>query len=83
VTLNDYLPVLLLTVVVAIFAVFSFVASNLLAPRHPTPAKLSPYESGIEPVSVIGNEPFPSGSTSSPCSSSSSTWSRCSCSPGP
>jgi len=59
VTLDDYLPILLLTVVVAIFAVFSFVASNLLAPRHPTPAKLSPYESGIEPVSVIGNEPFP------------------------
>jgi len=59
VTLNDYLPILLLTVVVAIFAVFSFVASNLLAPRHPTPAKLSAYESGIEPIAMTGNEPFP------------------------
>jgi len=59
VTLGDYLPILLLTVVVSIFATGSFMASNLLAPRHPTRAKLSPYESGIEPVAMMGNEPFP------------------------
>ena len=58
-TLSDYLPILLLTVVVGVFAVFSFVASNILAPRHPTPAKLSPYESGIEPMPMTGSEPFP------------------------
>ena len=49
-TLNDYFPILLLGVVVTIFASGSFVASNLLAPRHPTLAKLSPYESGIEAI---------------------------------
>ncbi len=58
-TLGDYLPILLMTVVVLLFASGTFVASNLLAPRHPTPAKLSPYESGIEPVTQIGTEPFP------------------------
>jgi NADH-quinone oxidoreductase subunit A len=59
VTLGDYFPVLLLTVVVSIFAVATFIASNLLAPRFPTPAKRSPYESGISPVQTVGNEPFP------------------------
>jgi len=59
VTLNDYLPILLLSVIVVIFAIGSFVASNLLAPRHPTLAKLSPYESGIEAIEAIGNDPFP------------------------
>jgi NADH-quinone oxidoreductase subunit A len=59
VTLNDYLPILLLVVIVGFFAVFSFAASNLLAPRHPTPAKLSAYESGITPIAMTGNEPFP------------------------
>ncbi len=58
-TLGDYYPILLLTLVVAVFATGSFLASNLLAPRHPTPAKLSPYESGIEPVAMEGGEPFP------------------------
>ena len=58
-TLNDYLPILLLTVIVAVFAAGSFVASNLMAPRHPTAAKLSAYESGIEPIAMEGNDPFP------------------------
>jgi NADH-quinone oxidoreductase subunit A len=58
-TLNDYLPILLLALVLGVFASGSFLASNVLAPRHPTLAKLSPYESGIQPVTGISNDQFP------------------------
>ena len=45
----QYLPLLLLLVLAALFAGLSFVASRLLAPQRPTPAKVGPYESGIVP----------------------------------
>jgi NADH-quinone oxidoreductase subunit A len=45
----QYLPVLVLLVLAALFAALSFVASKLLAPRNPTVEKLAPYECGITP----------------------------------
>lgn len=48
--LLDYLPILILVVLAALFAGGSILASALLGPRRPTPEKLSPYECGMEPV---------------------------------
>src|SRR3954447_1581354 len=45
----DYLPILAMFVLAGIFAGVSFMASRLLAPQRPTPAKEAPYECGIVP----------------------------------
>ena len=45
----DYLPILILLVIAVLFAALSFVASAMLAPKRPTPAKEAPYECGIVP----------------------------------
>ncbi|HWD08150.1 MAG TPA: NADH-quinone oxidoreductase subunit A [Actinomycetota bacterium] len=58
-SLGAYSPILVLTLFIGVFATGSFVASNLLAPRRPTVAKLSPYECGIEPIGIDVAEPFP------------------------
>jgi NADH-quinone oxidoreductase subunit A len=47
--MGQYLPVLTLLILAVLFAVVSRVASGLLAPRRPTPAKSAPYECGIVP----------------------------------
>ena len=47
--LGQYLPLLGLFLLAALFAAGSFVASGLLAPRRPTVPKLDPYECGIVP----------------------------------
>ena len=49
----QYLPVLALLILAALFAGLSIVASKLLAPRNPTVEKFAPYECGIIP----GREP--------------------------
>ncbi len=49
----QYLPLLFLLILAALFAAGSFLASGLLAPRRPTEEKLAPYECGIIP----GREP--------------------------
>ena len=54
----QYLPLLVLLVLAALFAGLSFLASNLLAPKRPNPAKLEPYESGIVPDRGTGGR-FP------------------------
>jgi len=46
---EQYLPILLLMVVVAAFAGASVAGSRLLGPKRPTGAKEGPYESGIAP----------------------------------
>jgi NADH-quinone oxidoreductase subunit A len=51
-TLSDYLPIVLLAGLGAVFAAASFAAARLLSPRRPTPAKVTPYESGIIPEQV-------------------------------
>ncbi len=48
--LGQYLPLLALFVVAALFAAGSFVASGLFAPRNPSAAKRAPYECGIVPT---------------------------------
>jgi NADH-quinone oxidoreductase subunit A len=58
-TLGDYLPILVLGGLAAIFAVASMGASALLRPKHPTPAKVSPYECGIVPEQIPRGERFP------------------------
>lgn len=47
--MGQYLPILALFVLALLFAVVSRVASGLMAPRKPTPAKAAPYECGIVP----------------------------------
>ena len=56
--LGEYLPILVLTVLAVVFAALSFLASSLLRPRRPTPAKLMPYESGIVPERLPRGERF-------------------------
>jgi NADH-quinone oxidoreductase subunit A len=47
---DQYLPIVLLLALGALFAAGSFVASSMLAPRKkPTSSKLAPYECGIIP----------------------------------
>lgn len=48
--LGQYLPLLALFALSALFAAGSFVASGILAPRRPTVPKLAPYECGIIPT---------------------------------
>ena len=47
--MTQYLPILVLFIVAALFAGLSFFASGLLAPYRPTDAKSAPYECGIVP----------------------------------
>jgi NADH-quinone oxidoreductase subunit A len=48
--MDQYLPIVLLLVLAALFAAGSFVASKILGPgKRLTPAKLDAYESGIAP----------------------------------
>jgi NADH-quinone oxidoreductase subunit A len=56
--LSEYLPVLLLAGLASLFAVVSLGASSFLRPNAPTPAKLAPYECGIEPERVPKGERF-------------------------
>jgi NADH-quinone oxidoreductase subunit A len=46
---EQYLPIVLLLAVVALFAGGSVTASRMLGPKRPTGAKEGPYESGIAP----------------------------------
>lgn len=46
----QYLPLLAMLILGALFAGVSFVASRLLAPRRPTTIKSAPYECGIIPT---------------------------------
>lgn len=56
--LSEYLPIVILAVLAVAFAVLSLGASALLRPNRPTPAKLAPYECGIEPERVPKGERF-------------------------
>ncbi|MDP9463695.1 MAG: NADH-quinone oxidoreductase subunit A [Actinomycetota bacterium] len=47
--MDQYLPVVCLLVLAALFGALSFFASRLLAPRRPSSAKEAPYECGIVP----------------------------------
>ena len=56
--LSQYLPVVLLAALAFLFAVLSLAASSVLRPNRPTPAKLAPYECGIEPERLPKGERF-------------------------
>jgi NADH-quinone oxidoreductase subunit A len=45
----DYLPLLVMAGLVVAFVLFSFIFSQLLAPKRPNAAKQAPYECGIVP----------------------------------
>lgn len=48
--LGQYLPLVVLMVLAAVFVAGSLVTSRLVAPQRKTVAKLAPYESGIVPT---------------------------------
>jgi NADH-quinone oxidoreductase subunit A len=56
---TGYVPILILAVLAGVFAVVSLAASSLVRPKRPLPAKLAPYECGIEPVRLPRSERFP------------------------
>ncbi|HEV3473858.1 MAG TPA: NADH-quinone oxidoreductase subunit A [Actinomycetota bacterium] len=56
--LSQYLPIVILAGLGAIFAVASVVVSGALQPKRPTPAKLAPYECGVVPER-LPRERFP------------------------
>jgi NADH-quinone oxidoreductase subunit A len=56
--LTDYLPIVVLGALAAVFAVVSLFTSSLLRPSRPTAVKLAPYECGNEPVRLPGGERF-------------------------
>ena len=47
----DYLPLLVLIVVAAVFAAIALAVPAVLGPKRPTKARLEPYESGMLPYS--------------------------------
>lgn len=47
--LSDYLPILMLLGLSALFAVGSIAIASKMGPNNPTPAKVAPYECGIVP----------------------------------
>ena len=51
--MGQYLPILVLAVLAVLFAAISRLASGILNPSRPNPAKVAPYECGIVP----GKEP--------------------------
>src|SRR5256885_9191943 len=56
--LTEYLPIVVMGGLAAVFAVGSIVASSLLRPNRPNPVKLSAYECGNDPVRLPGGERF-------------------------
>ena len=57
--MTDYLPILVMSVLVIAFVLLSFVASQLLGPKRANAAKQAPYECGIVPENDEGTERFP------------------------
>ena len=48
--LATYYPIFIYLVFVIVFAIVSLVAAHVIAPRHNTPVKMMPYESGMDPI---------------------------------
>ncbi len=58
-TVGDFGPIAVMLVLATVFAVASLVVSRFMAPKRPTRAKLSAYESGIEPGRLPKGERYP------------------------
>jgi len=56
--LTDYLPIVVMAGLAAVFAIGSLTASALLRPSKPNPVKLSAYECGNDPVRLPRGERF-------------------------
>jgi NADH-quinone oxidoreductase subunit A len=56
--LIDYLPIVVMAGLAAVFAIGSLAASSLLRPSKPNPVKLSAYECGNDPVRLPRGERF-------------------------
>src|SRR5512141_2691267 len=56
--LSDYLPIVVMAGLAAVFAIASLAASSLLRPHKPNAVKLSPYECGNDPVRLPQGERF-------------------------
>src|SRR5204862_7117823 len=56
---NGFVPILILAALAAAFAVLSLLVSAVVRPRKFVPAKVEPYECGIEPVRLPKAERFP------------------------
>jgi NADH-quinone oxidoreductase subunit A len=54
-----YVPILVLGILAAIFAIFSLVAGAVAGPRRWNRAKLDSYECGIEPTRHVQGMRFP------------------------
>ena len=54
----EYLPILLLLGLSALFAVGSIGVSSLVGPRRPNPTKLAAYECGNEPLADVKQSRF-------------------------
>jgi NADH-quinone oxidoreductase subunit A len=50
IVLREYIPILVLLVVVAGFVAFSLIVTHLFGPRRHGRVKLEPYESGMPPL---------------------------------
>ncbi len=48
--IEQYIPVFLVIIVAAVFAIATVFSSEIFGPQRPTPEKLSTYESGMKPV---------------------------------
>lgn len=57
--LGQYLPIVVLLALGVVFAGISLVASRILAPRRPTPAKSAPYECGVSGADTRNPTRFP------------------------
>lgn len=49
--LSAYLPILIMAILAAGFAIGALTLSHFVGPRRPTPAKTEPYECGMRPIS--------------------------------
>ncbi len=48
--LENYLPIVILMLLVAGFAAFTILLSSFLGPKRKTRTKLNPYECGLDPI---------------------------------
>lgn len=54
----EYIPILILFIIAALFAAVSVIVSYMVGPHKPNPAKMAPYECGIVPqTEAVG--PYP------------------------
>jgi NADH-quinone oxidoreductase subunit A len=56
---TGFVPILILGALAGLFAILSLLASAFVRPRRYVPAKVLPYESGIDPIRLPKAERFP------------------------